>query len=322
MTLEASALEALASIADGVAAVLAGFEALAPGDQFSEAITGLRKVSDAARLGAKSMNENMIPAIDKAHEEWNKFGADQKTKAALRDGNQAIQNALDKTNDAMKRNGKTLDENTTKGKNNRAQLKNLADKHLDYIGVLKKTDAKTKDVDRATDRARDSFIKAATKMGASRKEAEKLADKYGLVDRKINALNDKKITIKFGAGSYSIGGVKYSVNLTSPSSVGRSATGGPVRGPGTGTSDSIPMMLSNGEFVVNAKATAKHRQLLERSTPPHSPANRSSTPQPPRYAGRRRCHLRQPRPRRCRPRCQPGSQIPGCDSPSHGQRHW
>jgi len=35
-----------------------------------------------------------------------------------------------------------------------------------------------------------------------------------------------------------------------------SAMGGPIYGPGTGTSDSIPALLSNGEFVVNARATA------------------------------------------------------------------
>jgi tape measure domain-containing protein len=42
----------------------------------------------------------------------------------------------------------------------------------------------------------------------------------------------------------------------------RLAGGGDVRGPGTSTSDSIPAMLSDGEFVVNAKATRKHRALL------------------------------------------------------------
>ncbi|CAB5623418.1 Phage-related minor tail protein [Pseudomonas putida] len=41
------------------------------------------------------------------------------------------------------------------------------------------------------------------------------------------------------------------------------ATGGYVRGPGTGTSDSIPVNLSNGEFVVNAAATKRNRALLE-----------------------------------------------------------
>ena len=41
------------------------------------------------------------------------------------------------------------------------------------------------------------------------------------------------------------------------------ATGGPINGPGTETSDSIPAMLSKGEYVVNAKATKQHKPLLD-----------------------------------------------------------
>ena len=41
------------------------------------------------------------------------------------------------------------------------------------------------------------------------------------------------------------------------------STGGSVLGEGTGTSDSIPAMLSNGEYVINAKATSKHKALLK-----------------------------------------------------------
>lgn len=43
---------------------------------------------------------------------------------------------------------------------------------------------------------------------------------------------------------------------------GRHALGGLISGPGTGTSDSIHAMLSNKEFVVNAKSTAKFLPLL------------------------------------------------------------
>jgi hypothetical protein len=39
--------------------------------------------------------------------------------------------------------------------------------------------------------------------------------------------------------------------------------GGPVKGPGTGTSDSIPIMASNGEYMINARSTAKHLPLIE-----------------------------------------------------------
>jgi phage-related protein len=41
------------------------------------------------------------------------------------------------------------------------------------------------------------------------------------------------------------------------------ATGGWVNGPGTGTSDSVLARLSNGEFVVNARAAAANRGTLE-----------------------------------------------------------
>lgn len=40
------------------------------------------------------------------------------------------------------------------------------------------------------------------------------------------------------------------------------ATGGRVSGPGTGTSDSIPAMLSNGESVINARSTSMFAPLL------------------------------------------------------------
>lgn len=40
------------------------------------------------------------------------------------------------------------------------------------------------------------------------------------------------------------------------------AKGGKVNGPGTGTSDDVPAMLSNGEFVMTAKATKMFEPLL------------------------------------------------------------
>lgn len=47
-----------------------------------------------------------------------------------------------------------------------------------------------------------------------------------------------------------------SVSVGTPTPVGR-AQGGPVWGPGTGTSDSIAAWLSNGEFVARAKVVSQ-----------------------------------------------------------------
>lgn len=54
-------------------------------------------------------------------------------------------------------------------------------------------------------------------------------------------------------------GLKAALQSSGPS---RYATGGYVQGPGTGTSDSIPARLSNGESVINARSTAMFRPLL------------------------------------------------------------
>lgn len=62
------------------------------------------------------------------------------------------------------------------------------------------------------------------------------------------------------------GGGKFIVNLSPEAAnmyLERYASGGRVSGPGSGTSDSILARLSNGEFVVNAGATAQHLPLLE-----------------------------------------------------------
>jgi tape measure domain-containing protein len=65
-----------------------------------------------------------------------------------------------------------------------------------------------------------------------------------------------------GEGSPKAGSSGQSGSWVSAISSMFMADGGHVRGGGTGTSDSIPAMLSNGEFVINAKATKEHFALL------------------------------------------------------------
>lgn len=50
---------------------------------------------------------------------------------------------------------------------------------------------------------------------------------------------------------------------TTPGRVTERASGGWISGPGTGTSDSIPARLSDGEFVVNARSAEQNAALLE-----------------------------------------------------------
>lgn len=76
--------------------------------------------------------------------------------------------------------------------------------------------------------------------------------KVGSLVDLISQLHSKTITVTTKSTGY-----QPNVPLT------RKADGGYITGPGTGTSDSIPVWLSNGEYVVNAAATARNRPLLE-----------------------------------------------------------
>jgi hypothetical protein len=78
-----------------------------------------------------------------------------------------------------------------------------------------------------------------------------------------NALRDaaKKITGYVGSTFYING--KPATGRKDGGYIGKYAMGGFVSGLGTARSDSIPAMLSNGEYVINARATSQNRQLLD-----------------------------------------------------------
>src|SRR5215207_6006821 len=111
-----------------------------------------------------------------------------------------------------------------------------------------------------------------SRFGQRLRAAERqMAGFRGSFNSQIGALKGKKITIpikgtfqppsgKFGSLHAIVGATGGYV--TSKAIVHR-ANGGPIR-MGTGpTADDVPAMLSRGEYVINAKATAKHRGLVE-----------------------------------------------------------
>lgn len=97
-----------------------------------------------------------------------------------------------------------------------------------------------------------------TGYGITRNFSAGLID--GLIDLMQDSLNkiiDNLINIPgIGDALKSIGVKADPVNLRS-FKLGRRAMGGPVFGPGSETSDSIPMALSNGEYVIRAAAAKK-----------------------------------------------------------------
>ena len=89
----------------------------------------------------------------------------------------------------------------------------------------------------------------------------------GALSNALGRLGDKLLDLGLGLVLDPIlnslsGGLTKALGFAGGGEVPKFATGGQVRGAGTSTSDSIPAMLSNGEYVVNARATERHRALL------------------------------------------------------------
>jgi hypothetical protein len=112
-------------------------------------------------------------------------------------------------------------------------------------------------------------------MAASRDEFDKVLQHAGLTTAQIKAFNDEifkiptaptvAITVNTDAalGKISalntalgnIGGDLAHALITSSRGVKAYATGGRIAGPGTPTSDSVPVMASRDEFILNAAAS-------------------------------------------------------------------
>jgi TP901 family phage tail tape measure protein len=181
---------------------------------------------------------------------------------ALRAANAQIgyQAAIDDARKALKDNGKTLDITTEKGRANKTALLGMASGWNDLSD-------KAKNAPGAHRAAIESFVNMATKMGMGEERARALA-------RRIMEIPDRKVKVEADTGDSEdrvrrlrdlVAGLssKTITVHTKTGAIGHLADGGMVTGPGGPRDDRILTRLSNGEFVVNAESTSRHRDLLE-----------------------------------------------------------
>jgi TP901 family phage tail tape measure protein len=183
----------------------------------------------------------------------------------LRSAQRDYAQAVDDASAALKANGRTHDINTAKGRANAAALDTMstaaqavADQILNTTGSEEKFHASL-----VTSRA--NLIKTAEKMGYTKDAAKALADKI----LAIPAVRKTNVGLtgldKIYAQVTHLQGVMNKLRASDgpPGATGGLFTGagfihrrrgGPVWGAGSATSDSVPAMLSAGEYVINAKS--------------------------------------------------------------------
>ena len=173
-----------------------------------------------------------------------------------------LESAIDSATESVKEHGRNLDINTEAGRANRSALDTIASSALALQGAQREAGASSEAMTASTQRARDSFVQAAEKMGMSKQAAEALADSYGLIPKNVSTTITATIQQPNLAAWHSAVQARMNANpLYQPVNTYGApvmrAGGGAVFGPGTGTSDSILSRLSNGEYVIKAASVAK-----------------------------------------------------------------
>lgn len=250
-------------------------------DSFSGTIKKAATSADILKAAADALKASLDALGGK---EMSVDAANSALEASFDDAKTAIAEATketDKNTDAVTANKKALDLNTPAGRTAQSQLQAIATA-ADAVATAQTAAGASTDTIRASqERAREKFVAAAEAAGLGAEAAEALARKYGLVpdavttavkvERHEEALariarvkkrleelsrpvfitvdsslfNFPSLPARTGAGSGHVPGVTTQ------------AAGGAISGLGSGTSDSIPAMLSNGEFVINAASASR-----------------------------------------------------------------
>lgn len=212
-----------------------------------------------------------------------------------------FQAAIDDATASLETNGQTLDIGTEAGRANQAALDGIASSALQMSAAIVTQTGDQEAASAAILQGREAYIQASVAAGISEEAANAYADQLGLipsnVSTAIQATGVAKTQAEIDAIQQNLRETIRELTIQITAAVNRSqldsllssirtarselsdlngaasgngrmgtfATGGPVFGAGTGTSDSIPAWLSNGEHVLTARevlAAGGHRAVM------------------------------------------------------------
>lgn len=226
----------------------------------SAALTGVQKGLAGATNGVKTAAQNEAQALRDSVQ-----AMQEKRAAALGafDAETAYRQALVAARQAANKNTAGIQGNSEAALDNRSKLSALAGAWNDLTNKAQNTPGRLK-------AARNAFIQTATDMGVPRQAAEALARQLLEIPNKVST----DVTVNTGQAMSSISQVDRWLSIldgkrattyidtirTGARTVPglQMATGGAVSGPGTATSDSIPLWGSDGEFMMRAAAVDKY----------------------------------------------------------------
>ena len=232
-------------------------------EDYTKAINGTYnaqlKLAGSERAAEAAIDDGAERIKEWTAELTKKYEADIKAEAAAKGrkisdeeaGKQAEKRAKKEVDSAIK-SGKALDITTEAGRKNEEALYAIAETTLAATAGMTDMEKVNGTAAKRADTGREAFIELAKSFGKGQEEAESLADKMGL-------LKSKEIDFTVNVQWKGSTSKQVRVSSTGPT---LKAGGGRVSGPGTGTSDDVPIMASNGEWVIREKAASYYGPLI------------------------------------------------------------
>ena len=199
--------------------------------------------TEATSLGFATRNltedskkaKSAIESLKGAFDELNGKSRDSiSTEADMRSAIDEMRGALEKAAPQLNKTKTGFDLTKESGRK-AAEAMNGVASSAESAATAAADEGKWRKAQRLMDDARSALIKQATQWGLTRGEAQKYVDTILAIPSVV----------------------RTQAYVQTISQYRPMATGGLVTGPGSGTSDSIPAMLSNGEFVMRASAVDK-----------------------------------------------------------------
>lgn len=233
-------------------------------------IDGMHGAADAAGQQEAAMRD-----LAAAHDRYN--NAISRDEAQLR-----YLETLEETTRVIKENGKNTDLNTKGGRENAQALINQAQDAKEYRTALEELGTPARDLIELSRKQWKEFKANAEAAGYTKKEVRDLGKEYGLIPKSVktdykesgytDAIKKARQLADYIANQDWTVDVVYKQTGKEPTrlrynegtkrwerdNTPKYAQGGYIRGPGTTTSDDIPAMLSDREFVVQAAAVDKY----------------------------------------------------------------
>lgn len=248
-------------LTDGMFSAALAASDLAPAtDDAGSSTSSYARAAQAAAKASQEEADALRDAVDAMHEKRSATLAAFDAETAYRQALKAAREQGDKNNAGIRGNSDAAIEN-------RGIISGLASAWNNQSAAVKNNNAKFKE-------AKASFIQTAVAMGVPigkardlarqlleiprqrvidiQAKTEQAAARLADIKRGIDIIKSKTVTVT--VRHQESGTADNAPFVSGGSTVPRRAGGGPVFGPGTSTSDSVPILASTGEYVVRAAA--------------------------------------------------------------------